>query len=154
VCWRLPGAHVALPRQDGNAGLAEAVLRAYDGARVARLTTVYLTLSLERIAQVARLPGAAEAEVCVLNMVRGKQVSAKIDQRTRSVHFLSADASKELDAELDRLAEFGKQLQDVDKRLAMQKAYVKRLVQRSHQQSDFKEDAGMSVSELAGRGGR
>jgi len=117
--------------EDGNAGLVEAVVAAYKRKKVARLTSVYLTLSLEKIRGVAGEADVQAAERGVLDMIRNGHVNAAIDQRLGVVHFLSAVAVRNVDAELEQLSAFAALLANADDRLATDKSFIQKLVQRS-----------------------
>jgi len=131
---------------DGNAGLVETVCQAYSHNRVARLTAVYLTLPLAKIQQVANLSDLASAEKMVLTMIQTGKVNAKIDQSLGVVHFLFSQASRNMDAELEKLLLFGSTLSAVDDRLAQHKKYIQNLVQRASGTSSTTDAALLSAA--------
>jgi PCI domain len=75
---------------------------------IRNLTSTYLTLSLEDIAQSACVQSIEEAEKLILKMVNIGDIKAVVDQQTRMVRFSSMDVSTTRSA--DKLRENEKAL--------------------------------------------
>lgn len=117
--------------KDSNFGLVKQCLEALKQRRIERLTSTYLTLSLQDIAQNAGLADDKEAERYVLAMVKAGTIFAKIDQRDGMVIFeedsalqASGEMLQCLNSEINTAVGLNERLQDIDAEVSKHSGYL------------------------------
>ena len=126
--------HTAAFVRDRNLGLAKQCVRALVKRNIHRLTTTYLTLSLEHIAESVELPDAADAERYVADMVASGEICAHIDASAGMVRFTerpeqydSVDAVAALERSIDDAVALSRKLFDMNAQLAADTQYLMRV---------------------------
>jgi len=138
--------------EDGNIGLAKQIQKAVVKRNIQRLTSTYVTLSLEDIAKRAKLKSPAEAEQYVLGMIQDGDIIAKINQQKGMISFLEVNEeydtsvfAAKLDAKVKEVVSLTTEVKAKDKELVLSPAYVALTMP---QDDDF---AGMMTSMGGGR---
>ena len=106
--------------------------------KIQRLTSTYLTLSLDDIAQNAGLSSAKEAEQYVLSMVASGKIFARIEQQDGMV-FFSEDTEEQYDCdeviarfdqEIHHAIALSKRLQAIDQEVSLNTSYLNKTAAR------------------------
>ena len=130
---------------DANGGLAAQVVAALTERRLSRLTSCYLTLSLEGVARQVGLGSAAEAQAALVRMVGKGTIAATVDQRTGMVRFATAGGgggepdegvaaaealrtAKRIEAATAAVVELNGRVEALDMALSKSPAYLKHAV--------------------------
>jgi len=74
-------------QDDGNAGLIDQVTAASQKAKIKRLTKVFITLSLQDVADRSGMKSAKDAEKCLVSMIQDGSIFAKISHKDGMVKF-------------------------------------------------------------------
>ena len=139
--------HTAAFERDHNLGLAKQCAGALIKRNIHRLTTTYLTLSLDAIADSAELPGPADAERYVSGMVASGEICALIDASAGMVRFTerrekydTAEAAAALERCIDDAVALSRKLFGINAQLASDTQYVMR-VSNQERAPRWEEDA-------------
>jgi hypothetical protein len=135
VVHKVMAENAELFKKDKMWGLLKQVQDLLIRRNIQKLTSTYLTVSLNDIAQNANLKTAQAAEKIVLTMVEEGTISASIDQKNGMVIFLDAneeyDSSQqvsELDAKIQEVTALSEKLKSVDKTITLNQKYLLKTV--------------------------
>ena len=84
---------------------------------IRKLTSIYITISLEDITSIVGLRDVAEAEQFLLKMVAEKQIKASIDQRTKIVRFGYSDCAQTASSSAVKIMENKQALQGLERHI-------------------------------------
>ncbi|XP_011499010.1 PREDICTED: COP9 signalosome complex subunit 3 [Ceratosolen solmsi marchali] len=119
--------------RDNNIGLVKQVLSFLYKKNIQRLTNTFLTLSLSDVAARVKLPGPADAEQYILNMIEDGEIFATINQKDGMVIFHD-DPEKydsprmlaKLEKEMAECAELGKKVLEMEEEVIVTPQYVRK----------------------------
>ncbi|PIM99331.1 COP9 signalosome, subunit CSN3 [Handroanthus impetiginosus] len=117
---------------DKNLGLVKQVVSSMYKRNIQRLTRTYLTLSLQDIANRAKLNTAKEAEMHVLQMIQEGQIYATINQKDGMVRFLedpeqykTSEMINCIDSSIQRMMMLSKKLTTMDEMMSYDPSYIR-----------------------------
>eukprot|EP00727_Mastigamoeba_balamuthi_P004905 m51a1_g14412 putative cop9 signalosome complex subunit 3 (629) ;mRNA; r:441879-445489 len=123
-------------KADGNAGIVKRAVAAMPRHAIRRCTKTYLTLSLDRLAQLANIPGGAgQAVQIILDMVQRGEMNASISMTDGMVAFLDESAdpaavgerlSAQLNAQVRSALSIEEKLRAADQEVSLSTAYIQR----------------------------
>ncbi|ETV84890.1 hypothetical protein, variant 1 [Aphanomyces astaci] len=129
-----------------NHGLVKQCVTAFKKQSVQRLTNVYTTVPLVKVASGILDSGSSicDAEACVLDMIEAREIAATIDKHQDMVQLLGVSSSslEELQATIEVAMECTARLQDVDLALAKNPKYIGRVKDK---RAKFAGDDGASA---------
>ncbi|XP_015587854.1 COP9 signalosome complex subunit 3 [Cephus cinctus] len=119
--------------RDHNMGLVKQVLSYLYKKNIQRLTKTFLTLSLSDVASRVQLPGPADAEKYILNMIEDGEIFATINQKDGMVVFHD-DPEKynsprmlaKLEKEMAACAELDKRVLEMEEEVIVTPQYVRK----------------------------
>lgn len=118
--------------KDKNFGLIKQCLKALTRRDIQRLTNTYVALSLGDIAKVAKLDNSRDAEAHVLEMIRQKNIFAKIDQKDGILSFLddpeeydSAEMVAQMNARIQNVIGLSAKLTELNRTILLDPNYVR-----------------------------
>jgi COP9 signalosome complex subunit 3 len=118
--------------KDGNAGLVKRALGAMPRHAIRRCTKTYLTLSLERIAQIAGIPSAAAAGKMIVDMVNRGEVAACVNSAEGMVSFredsqqTGQELTAQLNAQIAAAFRLDEKLKATDQDISLSPAFIQR----------------------------
>ncbi|CAA7405160.1 unnamed protein product [Spirodela intermedia] len=128
---------------DNNMGLVKQVLSSLYKRNIQRLTQMYLTLSLQDIANAVQLQTSKEAEMHVLRMIQDGEIFATINQKDGMVSFhedpeqyKSCEMIERIDSSIQRIMALSRKLTAIDEQISCDPAYVTK-VGRERPRFDF-----------------
>ncbi|XVF13944.1 hypothetical protein REPUB_Repub09cG0013500 [Reevesia pubescens] len=128
---------------DNNLGLVKQVVSSMYKRNIQRLTQMYLTLSLQDIANIVQLNSPKEAEMHVLQMIQDGEIYATINQKDGMVRFLedpeqykTCEMIERIDSSIRRLMTLSKKLTVTDELMSCDPLYLAK-VGRERQRYDF-----------------
>eukprot|EP00741_Cyanophora_paradoxa_P008787 tig00001374_g8504.t1 len=126
--------------RDNNVGLVKQCVASVVRRGVQKLTQTYLTLSLDDIAALVKLPGKAEAERQVLRMIEAGEVQATIDQQHGMVSFQESSAGgageagapspAAMERRIEEAAQLARRLQRVYETIISDPSYIAKVSSR------------------------
>lgn len=127
--------HQEVFTRDHNMGLVKQVASVLYKKNIQRLTKTFLTLSLSDVASRVGLPGPADAEKHILNMIENGQIYATINQKDGMVVFSDEPDKysgpgvlKTLEEELMLTMEFNNRILAMDEEIQVNPQFVKKSV--------------------------
>eukprot|EP01129_Flabellula_baltica_P009748 TRINITY_DN4037_c0_g1_i1.p1 TRINITY_DN4037_c0_g1~~TRINITY_DN4037_c0_g1_i1.p1 ORF type:complete len:292 (+),score=56.17 TRINITY_DN4037_c0_g1_i1:454-1329(+) len=121
--------------KDGNLGLVKQVLKSLIRKNLARLTKTYVTLSVDNIAEKAKLP-EGEVESILLSMIGREEIFAKISQNDGMVKFEenpnrynTQETMEILDRHLSYTIDLNNFLSDMDDDITLSTEFVQKSIQ-------------------------
>lgn len=144
--------------RDHNWGLVKQVLRYLYKKNIQRLTKTFLTLSLTDVASRAQLPGPAEAEQYILNMIEDGEIFATINQKDGMVVFHD-DPEKynsprmlaRLEKEMAACAELDKRVLEMEEEVIVTPQYVRKACGQNDQDDQTAGPAPTNVTNTQGQ---
>ncbi|XP_001605022.1 COP9 signalosome complex subunit 3 [Nasonia vitripennis] len=126
--------------RDNNTGLVQQVLSFLYKKNIQRLTNTFLTLSLTDVAARVKLPGPADAEKYILNMIEDGEIFATINQKDGMVIFHD-DPEKydsprmlaKLEKEMAECAELGRKVIEMEEEVIVTPQYVRKALGQNDQ---------------------
>ncbi|KAJ4961485.1 hypothetical protein NE237_021395 [Protea cynaroides] len=116
---------------DNNLGLVKQVVSSLYKRNIQRLTQMYLTLSLQDIANTVQLSTPKEAEMHVLQMIQDGEIFATINQKDGMVSFhedpeqyKTCEMIEHIDSSIQRMMALSKKLNAVDEVISCDPVYL------------------------------
>ncbi|XP_074111572.1 COP9 signalosome subunit 3 [Cotesia typhae] len=137
--------------RDHNLGLVKQVLSYLYKKNIQRLTKTFLTLSLSDVASRVQLPGPADAEKYILNMIEDGEIYATINQKDGMVVFHDDPEKYNSPRMLAKLEQEMAACAELDKRvLAMEEEVIvtPQYVRKACGQSDSDDTAGAPATNV------
>ncbi|XP_012274298.1 COP9 signalosome complex subunit 3 [Orussus abietinus] len=144
--------------RDINLGLAEQVLSYLYKKNIQRLTKTFLTLSLSDVASRVQLPGPADAERYILNMIEDGEIFATINQKDGMVVFHD-DPEKynsprmlaKLEKEMAACVELDKRVLELEEEVIVMPQYVRKACGQNDQDDQSTGPPSTNVTNAQGQ---
>ncbi|KAK9104190.1 hypothetical protein Scep_021034 [Stephania cephalantha] len=130
---------------DNNVGLVKQVVSSLYKRNIQRLTQMYLTLSLQDIANTVQLNTTKEAEMHVLQMIQDGEIFATINQKDGMVSFhedpeqyKSCEMIEHIDSSIQRIMALSRKVTAMDEQISSDPIYLAK-IGRERQRFDLED---------------